>query len=97
MFCPHCGTPTQDDHAFCHSCGVELPGARAWAMQPLRAAGLLNMIGDPGIRLLAYAVCGLVAVLVIGELVKMVIGLAVPVLIVLGILYWARERRRRYY
>lgn len=97
MFCPECGTPARDEHQFCSSCGVELPAARAWAMQPARATSVLNLAGDQSIRLLAYAVCGLLAVLIIGELVRFVVGLAVPLLLVVAILYWARERRRRRY
>ncbi|HEY8284525.1 MAG TPA: zinc ribbon domain-containing protein [Chloroflexota bacterium] len=97
MFCPHCGAPTRDEHLFCSSCGVELPAARVWAMQPRRITSVLNLAGDQGIRLLAFAVCGLLAVLILGEVVRFVVGMAVPVLLILALVYWARERRRRRY
>ena len=97
MFCPHCGAQTKDEHLFCSSCGAELPAARAWAMQPRRATSVLNLVGDQGVRLLAFAVCGLLAVLILGEVVRLVVGMAVPVLLVIALLYWARERRRRRY
>jgi len=97
MFCSHCGASARDEHLFCSSCGAELPAARAWAMQPRRATSVLNLAGDQGIRLLAFAVCGLLAVLIIGELVRFVVGMAVPALLVIALVYWARERRRRRY
>jgi predicted amidophosphoribosyltransferase len=97
MFCPHCGTETRDDHAYCPACGTALPASRPWAMTPARSTGLLNLVGDPGIRLLAYGVAGLLAMLLLAEVVKAVVAVALPLLIVLAILYWARERRRRYY
>jgi len=58
---------------------------------------LLSMIGDPGIRMLVFAIGGLVGVLLISTVVKAVLGLALPLLIVIAVVYWARERRRRYY
>jgi hypothetical protein len=96
MFCPHCGGIARDEHQFCSTCGAELPAARAWAMQPARSTGVLNMASDHGIRILVYAVCGLLAVLVIGELVRFVVGLAVPIVVIAALVYWARSRRRRY-
>jgi hypothetical protein len=65
-------------------------------MQPARATGVLNMASDHGIRILAFAVCGLLAVLILGELVRFVVGLAVPIVLLAALLYWARGRRRRY-
>ncbi|MGH2410249.1 MAG: zinc-ribbon domain-containing protein [Chloroflexota bacterium] len=97
MFCPQCGAQTKDEHLFCSSCGAELPAARAWAMQPRRATSVLNLAGDQGIRLLAFAVCGLLAVLILGEVVRFMVGMAVPVLLVVALVYWARERHRRRY
>ncbi|HXT37872.1 MAG TPA: zinc ribbon domain-containing protein [Chloroflexota bacterium] len=97
MFCPHCGAQTKDEHLFCSSCGSELPAARAWSMQPRRATSVLNLAGDQGIRLLAFAVGGLLAVLILGEVVRFVVGMTVPVLLIIALLYWARERRRRRY
>jgi hypothetical protein len=95
MYCPHCGAVTRDDHAFCHACGAVLPGPRHLMSQPRPA--LLSMVGDPGVRMLALALGGLVAVLLISEVVKAVLGLALPLLIIIVVVYWARERRRRYY
>jgi hypothetical protein len=97
MFCPHCGAPTKDEDAFCQSCGAVLPGARGYSVGPARPSGVMGLIGEPGIRLMAYAVVGLVAMLLIGEVLRFVVALLLPVLVVAVILYWARSRRRRYY
>jgi len=40
---------------------------------------------------------GLLAVLILGELVRFVVGLALPVLVVVALVYWTRQRRRRRY
>lgn len=97
MFCPRCGGAARDEHQFCSACGAELPAARAWAMQPMRSAHVLNLASDHGLRILAYVVVGLLAVLILGELVRFVVGLALPVLVVVALVYWMRQRRRRRY
>ena len=97
MFCPHCGASTKDEDAWCPACGAVLPGADGWPVERAGAPGIVGIIGEPGIRLLAYSLAGLMAVLVIGELLRLVLALFLPALLVIAILYWARERRRRLY
>ena len=63
----------------------------------MRPGGVVGLLGDPGIRLLAYALTGIVAVLVIGEIMRFLLALFLPALLILAILYWARRRRRRFY
>jgi hypothetical protein len=97
MFCPHCGAPTKDEDAWCRACGAVLPGARGYSVEPVRSSGAIDLVGEPGIRLLAYSVAALVAVLVVGEIVRFVLALVVPLIVVVALVYWARSRRRRLY
>lgn len=97
MYCPHCGTATRDHHAYCHACGGVLRGARRWTVAEAPASGLRRIVEVPGGRAAIYAVGGLVAMLLIAEVVRAVVALALPLLVVLLLMYWARERRRRYY
>jgi|GEM_PF-1690505 len=97
MYCPRCGARTKDEDAWCPACGVVLPGARGWSVEPARPLGIVGLVGEPGIRLLAYSIAGLVAVLVVGEILRFVLALFLPALVVVVLLYWARERRRRLY
>jgi hypothetical protein len=98
MYCPYCGAPAQDDHVYCAACGAALHTSRRSSLisSPLPVA-LARLSGDSGVRLLALAVGSLFAILVIGELVRAVLALAVPVLLIVVMVYWVRERRRRYY
>jgi hypothetical protein len=97
MFCPHCGAHTKDSDAWCPTCGAILPGSQGWSVERARPRGLMGLAGEPGIRLLAYAFAGLVAVLIVGEVLRLVVALILPALFIVAILYWARERRRRFY
>ncbi len=97
MFCPHCGAPTKDPDAWCPSCGAILPGSRGWPVERARPQGIMGLAGEPGIRWLAYALAGLVVVLIVGEVLRLVLALMLPALLIVAILYWVRERRRRFY
>ena len=97
MFCPQCGTTTRDDHAYCPACGSALAASRAWSVAPSRSVRALDLVGNQGIRLLAYAVGGLLAMLILTEVVRTVVAMAIPLLLIAIVVYWARERRRRYY
>src|SRR5579872_281465 len=97
MFCPQCGADVHDDHAFCQTCGAALPAARRADLTPSRSMDALNLLGDQGIRMLAIALGGLLALFLLAELVKVVVVIALPLVIILAVLHWARERRRRYY
>ncbi|HWE60859.1 MAG TPA: hypothetical protein VHB98_04035 [Chloroflexota bacterium] len=66
-------------------------------LAPERRSRSLNLIGDSGMRLFVCGIGGLVAVLLLAEVVRAVVLLALPLLVVLALVYWARERRRRYY
>lgn len=97
MFCPHCGAPTKDEDAWCPACGAILPGARGYSVEPARSHGFVDLVGEPGIRLLAYSLAALIAVLVVGEVMRFLFALAVPLLVVALLVYWARSRRKRLY
>jgi len=97
VFCPHCGAPTRDEDAWCASCGAILPGARGYSIEPARSRGVVDLVGEPGIRLLAYSLAALVAVLVLGEVLRFLFALAVPLVVVAALVYWARSRRKRLY
>lgn len=96
MFCPQCGASNKESHAYCHACGAALPRETHRVMAPPRATRSLHLVGDPGMRLFAYGIGGLVAVFVLAELVRAVVLVAIPLLVVLALVYLARERRRRY-
>jgi hypothetical protein len=97
MYCPHCGVRAGEDHAWCQSCGAILPRSEYGSVGPSNPSGLIGAIGSPGLRLAAYAVAGLVAVLIVGELLRLVVALVLPTLLLIAVLYWARQRRRRLY
>ncbi len=97
MFCPHCGAPTNEADAWCPACGAILPGARGYAVEPARPRGIVDLVGEPGLRLMAYGLAALVAVLVVGEVVRFLFALALPLVVVLALVYWARARRKRLY
>ena len=97
MFCPHCGAPTTDEDAWCRACGAVLPGARGYSIEPARSRGAIDLVGEPGIRLLAYSLATLVAVLVLHEVLRFVLALALPMIVVVALVYWARARRKRLY
>lgn len=96
MFCPQCGASGDETHQYCHACGAAMPRETRRVMAPPRTTRALNPLGDPGVRLFAYAIGGLVGVFVLAELVRAVVLVAIPLLVVLALLYWARERRGRY-
>ena len=95
MFCPHCGATTRDDHVYCPGCGSALTASRPWGVTPSPSVRALELVGDQGIRLLAYAVGGLLAMLILATVVRMVVAMAIPLLLIAIVVYWARERRRR--
>ena len=95
MFCPHCGASAKDDHAYCHGCGAALSATRTWPTAA-RPAQLPWLAGESSLRLLAYGAAGVLAVLLVSFLLKAVIMLAVPLLLVAFVVYWARERGRGY-
>ena len=97
MTCPQCHTPAPAHALFCSRCGASLPTAAGREVRPLANAGMLGLLGDGGVRLLAYTLAGLVGFLLITALMRTIVGLALPVLVVVLVLYWVRERRRRYY
>ena len=95
MFCPHCGASARDDHTYCHGCGAALRATRAWPAS-VPPSGLSRLAGEPGIRLLAYGAAGVLAMLALSFVLKALITLAVPLLLVALVVYWARERGRGY-
>lgn len=97
MFCPHCGAATRDDHAYCPACGSALAASRPWGVTPSPSVRTLSLVGDQGIRLLAYAVGGLLAMLILATVVRTMVAMAIPLLLIAIVVYWARERRRRSY
>jgi zinc-ribbon domain len=97
MFCPHCGAPTRDEDAWCSACGAVLPGARGYAVEPQRSRQIIALTGGPGIRLLIYTVAGLATVLLVGEVLRFVLVLALPLIVLVAVLAWTRSRRRRLY
>ncbi len=97
MFCPHCGAATRDEDAWCAACGAILPGARGYSVEPARPRGVIDLVGEPGIRVLAYTVAALIVVLVVGEIVRFVLALALPLLVIAALVFWARSRRKRLY
>jgi hypothetical protein len=98
MYCPYCGAPAQDDHIYCSACGAALHTSQRSSLisSPLPMA-LARLSSGSGVRLMALAVGSLFAILVIGELVRTVTALVLPLLLIFALLYWVRERRRRYY
>ena len=74
-----------------------MPGARGYSVEPARSRSVLDLVGEPGIRLIAYSLAALVAVLLIGEVIRFMLALALPLLVVAVLLYWARSRRKRLY
>jgi uncharacterized membrane protein YvbJ len=97
MYCPQCGSRANDKHAWCQECGAVFPTDRAWSIASAREGGLLSRISDPGARIIVIAVAGVVAMLILGEVLRFVVALVLPLILVVAILYWASERRRRLY
>ena len=97
IFCPRCGMETQQSHAYCHSCGAPLPAGNRATPQRARGTRFLRTAGGSDMRFAAFAVGGLVAMLILAEVVRAVVVIMLPLVIVMIIVFWARERRRRYY
>jgi hypothetical protein len=103
-FCSRCGAPSQMDHAFCPRCGAALHGSRdlSWRRGPRLPYGIGGLDLDaimrhPSYRPLLYAAGTIFALVLIVEMARALVGLAVVALIVFLVANWARRRECRSY